>query len=372
LSTRSVFPELPKEPGTNWAAVGAVLLVLLIVVGGIAVVSPGLPGKLLNDFSSLLGNIGSQIPQTTNSSVSTSQSGLSYTVYSPTINGTGGSTITFPADYGTLANYTLSVINQDRASYGLAPVTLSPIKSGQQHANSMLYFGYFSHIDTQGYKPYMRYSLLEGVGSMEENIAYEAWTGPHYTTISAVQQTLKQLEYQMMYNDSTCCNNGHRDNILTSLHNRVSIGIAFSLTTVYFVEDFENYYISLKFSVNPSHIVQFSGTPLKSPQTLDVAVYFDPTPTGETAAQLNAGGHEYDAGNVVGGVFPPCTIGCSYFANAVTVYANTWTVSSTQVDIQFPMDKFIQADGAGVYTLYLLTGNSTNSSLTSVSVFIGG
>ena len=48
-----------------------------------------------------------------------------------------------------------------------------------------------------------------------------------------------------MNNDSECCGNGHRDNILNSFHNRVSIGVSYDATHVYFVEDFETFLTSL-------------------------------------------------------------------------------------------------------------------------------
>ncbi len=131
--------------------------------------------------------------------------------------------ISYPANYDTLANYSLTVINQDRESAGISPVILSPIPSAQQHADSMLQNGYFSHWDTQGYKPYMRYTILNGTGFVEENVAYESTTLPTFISTSSVEAAINSLEWQMMNNDSTCCQNGHRDNILTSFHNRVSI-----------------------------------------------------------------------------------------------------------------------------------------------------
>ena len=235
----------------------------------------------------------------------------------------------------------------------------------------MLYYGYFSHVDTQGYKPYMRYSLLGGVGSMEENIAFISWGGPHYGDISSVESSIKVLEYSMMYNDSACCNNGHRDNILTPLHNRVSIGIAYNSSVVYFVEDFENYYINL----NPTvlkYSVTLNGTPLNSTFKPDgMAVFYDPTPVPENTSSLNTGPREYDPGTLVGGVVPPCALFCGGFRTGITVYADNWQYDSTQVAISFSLAHFVQKYGAGVYTLYLLAGNSTSTSLTSISVFEG-
>ncbi|HEV2389109.1 MAG TPA: hypothetical protein VGS04_00130, partial [Nitrososphaerales archaeon] len=79
--------------------------------------------------------------------------------------------IDYPPNYGEIANFTLGVINAERSSAGLQNVTLSAVPSGQQHADSMAYYGYFSHWDNQGFKPYMRYTLLGGKGGVYENLA---------------------------------------------------------------------------------------------------------------------------------------------------------------------------------------------------------
>lgn len=70
-----------------------------------------------------------------------------------------------------LVNYTLSLINSDRNGYVVNPngtinewvmpigenypqnVSLSSVDSAQQHADDMLENHYFSHWDTQSYKP---------------------------------------------------------------------------------------------------------------------------------------------------------------------------------------------------------------------------
>jgi uncharacterized protein YkwD len=143
----------------------------------------------------------------------------------PDIKG-GAADITYPPDYCTLASYALQQINADRAANGTGPVSLGYNQAAQQHADSMLYYGYFSHFDTQGYKPYMRYSLLGGHGADFENIAYFSYSIDHFTSTSVVEQGIRDLEHSMVYNDSACCNNGHRYNILDHLHNIVSIGLA--------------------------------------------------------------------------------------------------------------------------------------------------
>ena len=291
---------------------------------------------------------------------------LNYTVYSPIIQN-GSANVSYPPDYASLADYALGLINADRGAFGLSAVALSDNPVGQQHANSMLRFGYFSHFDTQGFKPYMRYTLLDGRGAVGENVAYISGS-------STLKQGLSTLEHDMMYNDVACCNNGHRINILNNLHNYVSIGIAYNSTTLFFVEDFENDYANLTFKVSSSYSVTMTGSPIPSSPIANLAyVTYDPTPTAETRSQLNGGPHEYTPGTLVGGVLPPCGIlSCTSFASGITVHADTWRFSSTTVDIAFSLHDFIQAKGAGVYTVYLITGSDTNSAITSISVFVSG
>ena len=58
-----------------------------------------------------------------------------------------------------------------------------------------------------------------------------------------VTAAISDMNYQMLYNDSLCCNNGHRNNTLDPNHNQVSIGVSYNKTNVYLVEDFINDYI---------------------------------------------------------------------------------------------------------------------------------
>jgi uncharacterized protein YkwD len=291
--------------------------------------------------------------------------------------------ISYPSNYGTLANFSLALINSDRAAFGLSPVALSSEPSGQQHSDSMLYFGYFSHWDTQGYKPYMRYTLLGGTGAMEENIAL-AYCTPAPTnkssvpvsscTLSSLENALRDSEWQMMYNDVQCCANGHRDNILNPTHNYVSIGIAYSTrtSTVYFTEDFESAYVA-----NPAPIltgkdtITFSGTPLVQLGGAQVLVFFDPTPQPMTVSELDAT-TSYDPGSFVGGVVAPCALVCPSYKGAVTVEASSWKVGQGSVNISFSLGAFASADGPGVYTIYLQTGSSTDTAVMQYSAFVSG
>jgi uncharacterized protein YkwD len=297
-------------------------------------------------------------------------SSFAYEPASPVIAG-GGANVSYPSNYRTLADFALGLINQDRSDFGLGPVQLSTLPVAQQHADSMLVFAYFSHFDTQGYKPYMRYTLLGGEGAVEENVAWSGWTAPHYTSTGSVEAGIKSLEYVMMYNDSACCQNGHRENILNPSHNRVSIGVAYNSTSLYFVEDFENDYINLTMTVSAS-TVSLEGVPRTSGvNPSQILVFYDPTPTSLTASDLNAGPHEYGPGEFVGGVLPPCLAFCPKFSNATTVYASTWQGSATHVSVVFSLASLTNQYGPGVYTIYLMAGKDTSSSYTSLSIFVG-
>jgi uncharacterized protein YkwD len=344
----------------------ALFLTALVLLAAFVLAFPYLP-VVVKDTSDAISQLASSLTSTVGAN---DMEALNYTIYSPLIQNEAAN-VSYPSDYGVLSDYALGLINSDRANYGLSAVALGNSSVAQQHADSMLRYGYFSHNDTQGFKPYMRYSLLGGRGAVEENIA-TSYTGlPHYTSTSSVEDALKSLEHTMMYDDSQCCNNGHRDNILSGLHNRVSIGVAFNSTRVFFVEDFENYYIDLNFSVSSSYYVTMTGAPLEAGFSVNaVYIFHDGTPSPETPAQLNGGPHEYGFGSPAGGVLPPCVIGCQTFEEGLTIQADSWKFSPTWVDVSFSLHDFIQHYGAGVYTVYLITGNDTSSAITSVSVFV--
>jgi uncharacterized protein YkwD len=286
--------------------------------------------------------------------------------------------IVLPSDYSTLANYVLGLINEDRQSNGLSNVTLSPVLSAEQHAISMRDNHYFSHWDTQGLKPYMRYSLYNGTGSVEENVAWESRSPLGFPDTPSREQALQQLEYQMMNNDSICCNNGHRDNILTGFHNSVAIGVAYDNNNVYLVQDFENSYISWLTYPNLTKNGIFSMVGQLTDSSLNpslIYIYYDSYPQPLTAAQLSQPPYngEYTPGSPLGCVTKSQFMQCSVSNNPLTtVPASTWSQNSTGfLRISFNGTSFIQSGGKGVYTIYLAISGSTDT-LTSISFFVSG
>jgi uncharacterized protein YkwD len=313
--------------------------------------------------------------------------------------------IDYPPDYLALENFTLSVINQDRVAAGLSPVVVSSVLSGQQHADSMQYYGYFSHWDNQGYKPYMRYTLLGGTGSVEENAALNYCsdstnaTGrtPAPCSLKAVENAINDSEWVMMNNDSACCGDGHRDNILDSLHNRVSIGVAYNSTTVFLVEDFEDSYLISESLQLSGSAVTFSGTLQQDVSTwmsrvagAEISVFYDTTPSGISVSSLDdlkACGQNselnesaacqyegaYTPGTVVSTVFPPCPPGEECVTdNGTYTYAQAWQVNAASFNITFSLSSLLAVHGSGVYTIYLWPAERLPESITSLSIFVTG
>ena len=395
--TRRSIPTEPASadqvsPGGSHRA-AALIVSALILLAAFVVAAPYISSALKEGYSILSGStttgpstqassgqLNSSSVSSTTSNTSTAQCSSVVSVENlaaPEINN-GSADVTYPSDYCTLASYALGLINQDRAANGTGPVTLDYNQAAQQHADSMLYYGYFSHFDTQGYKPYMRYTLLGGVGADFENVAYFYYSLPHFLSTGSVETAIQALERSMVYNDSACCSNGHRYNILDPLHNKVSIGVAYTSTYVYFDEEFENDYINLTFAVtaptvsNPNYVTM-AGVPTRTvtpPNSIYVA--YDGTPNATTPAELNAGPHEYGPGTLIGGVLPQNGFfgGCNQFSSGTTVCADKWTFNASVVDIAFTLQPFVKEYGPGVYTIYLITGSSTESAITSISVFV--
>lgn len=135
--------------------------------------------------------------------------------------------------------YMLELINRDRMSHGLNPVTMDPIATdaGQKHAEDMAKYCYLAHWDREGKLPEQRYNEAGGTGFDEENV----YLGMHY--YGREPKGPMQLEENPTFTrkdiediESTYMNelppdDGHRKNILDPDHTRVGIALAKSKTT---------------------------------------------------------------------------------------------------------------------------------------------
>jgi uncharacterized protein YkwD len=371
----------PPAPTNRRRRAAALITVALVLLAAYMATTPSLSAVFRSAYSTL-SDIVSGGKSISISSMGTSTGGCSNAVtiqpLSSPIIVNGSAVVAYPYDYCTLAEFALAQINSDRAANGTGPVSLSFNQAAQQHADSMLYYSYFSHFDTQGYKPYMRYTILGGRGADFENVAYSEYTAGLLGRTTAIEDAIRNLEHLMVYDDAVCCNNGHRYNILNPLHNYVSIGVAYNSTYIFFDEEFQNEYLNLNLSVaasspsGPYHVTM-QGSPIPgTPTPTAIYVAFDGTPAPETRAQLDSGPHEYGPGTLLGGVLPPIgpSRGCNQFTTGITVCAGRWVFNASTVYISFSLDAFVRDYGPGVYTLYLVTGPSTDTALTTLSVFV--
>lgn len=262
--------------------------------------------------------------------------------------------------YEELVDYALILINNDRIDFGLENVTLNEINSAQLHADNMLQNNFFSHWDIDGYKPYMRYTLAGGTGSVSENCAVMYTSG-----LIDAKEVLKELEWQMMYNDSES-DWGHKDNILTHFHNKVSIGISYDDNNLYLVQDFENDYVDWDILTVSGNEVHMKGTMVDKDLSIEhVSIFYD-NPMQLTPEQLEKPPYSgsYDQGTYVGLVLPSGW----QAREGITITSGVWFQTGNSFEIKFTISEAPITHGEGVYTLYLQT-NLENNSLVSYSIW---
>ena len=247
--------------------------------------------------------------------------------------------------------------------------------AAQIHAQDMFDNYFLSHWGTDGLKPYMRYTIAGGTNYEEENSAYSGWydrsVDPgHYAPIDPKAE-LKQLEYQMMYDDAGS-NWGHRDNILNEWHKRVNIGIAYDTRRLTLVEQFEGDYI------------QFTGLPaldngllsLSGNVTLgaldSVAVFYDPLPQPMMQSDLLNGPRSYSLGTRAATIIPRPPPG--YYYSQLpddAVQASIWEVNGSTFTVRADIKAILEQRGSAVYTIVVWTkAGSDYLSLTNYSLSV--
>jgi uncharacterized protein YkwD len=277
-----------------------------------------------------------------------------------------------------LVQHVLNRINKDRADFGLLPVELSSNQAAQIHAEDVFGTRQISHWMTNGEKPYMTYTQYDGEGSVQQNVAIAGFSPEQYeqcVTNVLVKceeieplSTIDQLQYEMMYNDKECCNDGHKDNILNPRHTHVSIGIVYDQYYLALVQNFENNY-GLDVDVEDSSEIEISGTLLEG-QLDHIAIYYDEMPT-QAAYEQNKDLLSYSAGELVAVIVKPLPPG--YYYESLEGYdiieADRWFEQSDSVNIGFDLADAVEEDGA--YTLFALVKDGEEMfDVTSYSVFV--
>jgi uncharacterized protein YkwD len=276
-----------------------------------------------------------------------------------------------------LVQHALDRINKDRTDFGLSPVKLSSNQAAQMHAEDVFKTKQISHWTSRGEKPYMAYTQYGGEGSVQQNVAIAGFSPEQQeqciTNILVECEkieplsTIDQLQYEMVYNDKECCNDGHRDNILDPHHTHISIGVVYDQYYLAFVQNFEkNYGLNIDAKSNE---IEISGTLLEG--ELDhIVIYYDEMPTQEVYEQ-NKDLLAYSAGELVAIVVKPLPLGHYYksLEGYNLIEASRWNTNVDSVNIVFDLRDAVDKDGA--YTMFaMVKDGEVMFDVTSYSVFV--
>lgn len=130
--------------------------------------------------------------------------------------------------------YMLQLINRDRATAGLGPVTLDegPAQTaGQAHAEDMAHLGYLGHWGSDGSVPEQRHSDAGGGDLVLENALCFTDEKTRELDPNAKIDPAQVEKAESMFFDEKPPADGHRRNILKPQHVRVGIGAAQSKET---------------------------------------------------------------------------------------------------------------------------------------------
>lgn len=124
--------------------------------------------------------------------------------------------------------YMVTLINRDRATQGLKPVTLDEgpaTGAGQRHAEDMAHHGFLGHWGTDGSVPEHRYTEAGGTAMVLENASCVTDENERGLVASPRIDPRQVEETEAMFFHELPPNDGHRKNILKPQHTRVGIGI---------------------------------------------------------------------------------------------------------------------------------------------------
>ena len=280
-----------------------------------------------------------------------------------------------------LQNYALSKINTDRLSVGLNPISISDNKAAQYHAAEILGTELLSHWSKNGLKPYMLYSLHNGIGYVQQNIGQISYvntddvkkgiTSHSFCTSDSKLycepldpfDAIDKLENSMMYNDFLCCQDGHKNNILDKLHTNVSIGIAFNEYYFVLVQNFENNYLRYNLSnENGEFLLEAKMLdPKKNLELSHISLYFDNLPNQEEYEE-NKNKLNYSIGNLGLIVNKPLEFYEQYVQpeDYSVIEAENWDIHNQSINILFKLTDDLEINDKMV-TMVIYAENKTKN-----------
>jgi Cysteine-rich secretory protein family len=283
-----------------------------------------------------------------------------------------------------LIQYTLQKINQDRSELGLPSLKLSKNKAAQIHAEELFQSKYAqpTHLSWNGMKPYMLYSLYGGTNYMEQNVAISGYGNDDLKKCKELRchniepyEQISKVEWSMLHNDTICCNDNHRKNILDRHHTHVSIGIVYSDYYLVLVENFENNYLMLDQQITRDNKnIQIVGRiePFNSTYTIDrIGIYYDPLPN-RLSLEENKSVNSYNLGDLVAIVAKPAPLFEVYEkpANYALLEAKSWYNNNKMMDIRFDLSSVMSRQGVYTVVTYLKDNKLNSFPAGSYSIFI--
>jgi uncharacterized protein YkwD len=191
-------------------------------------------------------------------------------------------------DVPALQKLMLDLINADRQANGLTPVAWDDraAQAATAHAEDMAAQGYFSHWDTKGHGPDVRYGLAGGTDVIRENVAsqWRRYDDGRPAPIDDWSEVIREAQTGLMNSP------GHRANILDPFHTHVGVGIAYNAQTgeTRIAQEFIHRYVALEGTpaLNGNE-VSFSGSLIQGASEPLINVAFEPLPKPLTPDDLN-------------------------------------------------------------------------------------
>ncbi|HEX9161592.1 MAG TPA: CAP domain-containing protein [Thermoanaerobaculia bacterium] len=190
----------------------------------------------------------------------------------------------------TLRQEVLRLINTDRQAHGLTPVTLDIEASSvaDAYCRNQIANGTTGHFSTDGYAPYMRYSLAGGNDGVSENAA--AWSANYRFSDRAVYEMARRSDQAMM--SERAPHDGHRRTILDPYATHVGLGVAWENGEFRLAEEFIRRYVSwprpLPRSASLDEPVTGTGRAADGYRIEAISVHHEPIPEAMPARVANA------------------------------------------------------------------------------------
>ncbi len=194
--------------------------------------------------------------------------------------------------------YMLELINEERVSAGVLPVTLGDNIAAQLHAENSLANCFSGHWGADGLKPYMRYSLAGGYQSNGENgigSDYCIQSSDGYRSLSSIESEIQEMM------DGWMNSPGHRRNILDKWHKKANIGLAWDKYNIVGYQHFEGGYVEYarppEITNGTLHVLgsAINGLRFSGREELGLQLFYDQPPHPLTRGQVSRT-YCYDSG----------------------------------------------------------------------------